>query len=160
MAPSPIHALSFSLQDMLSLRSLPVGDCLTTTCRLSTNSCYHKPSLTTHWLSLAVNYYSLLNCCWPCPARWFLIPSHTGLITIFYSLTAPGAFGPSTADGKSLCSLGTDRTQNVVSNSSSIVSSWVRSRGNLFIEPLPRNGLCNHVAVYWNVCETNGSGTI
>jgi hypothetical protein len=29
----------------------------------------------------------LLNCWWPSPAQWFLVPSPTELITIFYSLT-------------------------------------------------------------------------
>jgi hypothetical protein len=34
----------------------------------------------------------LLNCCWPSPAQWFFVPSPAGLMTIFYSLTALGAF--------------------------------------------------------------------
>jgi hypothetical protein len=40
--------------------------------------------------STALNW--LLNCCWPSPAQWFLVPSPTGLMTVFYSLTALGAF--------------------------------------------------------------------
>jgi hypothetical protein len=36
----------------------------------------------------------LLNCCWPSPAQWFLVPSPMGLTTIFYSQTALGAFRP------------------------------------------------------------------
>jgi hypothetical protein len=29
----------------------------------------------------------LLNCCWSSPAQWFLIPSPTGPVNIFYSLS-------------------------------------------------------------------------
>jgi hypothetical protein len=41
----------------------------------------------THWL---------LNCCWPSPAQWFLVPSLTGLMVIFYCLMAVRAFRPLT----------------------------------------------------------------
>jgi hypothetical protein len=34
----------------------------------------------------------LLNFCWPSPAQWLLVPSPTGLATIFYCLTNLGAF--------------------------------------------------------------------
>jgi hypothetical protein len=34
----------------------------------------------------------LLNSCWSSPAQWFLVPSPMGLTTIFYTLTALGAF--------------------------------------------------------------------
>jgi hypothetical protein len=34
----------------------------------------------------------LLDCCWPSPTQWLLVPSHTGLTTIFYFMTAQGAF--------------------------------------------------------------------
>jgi hypothetical protein len=34
----------------------------------------------------------LTDCCWPSPAQWFLVPSPTGLMSIFYCLTALGAF--------------------------------------------------------------------
>jgi hypothetical protein len=35
-----------------------------------------------------------LTCCWPSPTQWFLVPSPTGIMTIFYCLTALGAFKP------------------------------------------------------------------
>jgi hypothetical protein len=49
-----------------------------------------------------VNQYSkltgltskLLNCCWTLPAQWFLVPNPTRVMTIFYCLTALGAFRP------------------------------------------------------------------
>jgi hypothetical protein len=34
----------------------------------------------------------LLNYCWPLPVQWFLVASPAGLMTIFFSLTALGAF--------------------------------------------------------------------
>jgi hypothetical protein len=34
----------------------------------------------------------LLNCCWPSSAQWFLVPSPTGFMTIFYCLTGLGTF--------------------------------------------------------------------
>jgi hypothetical protein len=36
----------------------------------------------------------LLNCFWPSPVQWSLVPSPTRLMTIFYSLTSLGAFRP------------------------------------------------------------------
>jgi hypothetical protein len=39
------------------------------------------------WLTPALTDL-LLNCCWPLPAQWFLVPSPTGQMTIFYCLTA------------------------------------------------------------------------
>jgi hypothetical protein len=40
----------------------------------------------------AVSVCWRVNCCWPSPAQSFLVPSPAGLRTIFYSLTALGAF--------------------------------------------------------------------
>jgi hypothetical protein len=37
---------------------------------------------------------SPVDCCWSSPAQWFLVASPTGLMTIFYCLTALGAFRP------------------------------------------------------------------
>jgi hypothetical protein len=37
---------------------------------------------------------SAVYSCWSSPAQWFFVPSPTGFITIYYSLTAIGAFGP------------------------------------------------------------------
>jgi hypothetical protein len=34
----------------------------------------------------------LLSCCWSSPEQWFLVPSPTGLMTVFYCLTVLGAF--------------------------------------------------------------------
>jgi hypothetical protein len=34
----------------------------------------------------------LLNCCWSSPEQWFVFPSPARSMTIFYSLTALGAF--------------------------------------------------------------------
>jgi hypothetical protein len=57
-----------------------------------------------HWQSnfdfRAMSLYSLTawlqNCCWPSPAQWLFVPSPTGLIAIFYSLTALESFRPLT----------------------------------------------------------------
>jgi hypothetical protein len=54
--------------------------------------CLHR------WLSIhrsVCRPLGRLNCCWPSPAQWFLIPPFTGLMTIFYTLTDLGAFRPS-----------------------------------------------------------------
>jgi hypothetical protein len=37
---------------------------------------------------------SPVNCCWSSPAQWCLVPSPAGPMTIFYCLTALGAFRP------------------------------------------------------------------
>jgi hypothetical protein len=34
----------------------------------------------------------MLSCCWPLPAEWSLVPSPMGIMTIFFCLTALGAF--------------------------------------------------------------------
>jgi hypothetical protein len=33
-----------------------------------------------------------VNCCWSSPAQWFLVPSPTGITTLFYCLTALRSF--------------------------------------------------------------------
>jgi hypothetical protein len=77
---------------------------------LSFNPATASWQLTTDWL---------LNCCWPSPAYWVLVPSPTGLMTIFYCLTALGGFrihiiSLRGGGGSSVYSLGMDRIENTV----------------------------------------------
>jgi hypothetical protein len=65
----------------------------------SGNSLYHfcvqqRLSLITNdWrLTTDISPDWLLNCCWPSPAQWFLVPRPTGLRTMFYCLMFLGAF--------------------------------------------------------------------
>jgi hypothetical protein len=65
----------------------------------------------------------LLNCCWSSPAQWFLVPNPTGSMTIFYSLTALGAFRHSlvlTAKAK------------IIYDRQSVVQSTLVTRNNLW----------------------------
>jgi hypothetical protein len=52
-------------------------------------------------------YFSdwLPNCWWPSPAQSFLVPSSTGLMTMSYCLTAPGALRPALAGQARSCKL-------------------------------------------------------
>jgi hypothetical protein len=99
MAPQPVFHCTVSSRLSLFTRQgpRPPADPLTThwpstnsSFLFYTDDCWVSPL---GWLPFGW----LLNCCWHSPAQWFLVPSPTGLMTIFYCLTALGAFRPQPA---------------------------------------------------------------
>jgi hypothetical protein len=64
-----------------------------------------------------------VNFCWPSLTQAFLVPSPLGLMTIVYHLTILGVmqlYSHCSRPRSSLYSLGTDRTENIASDSSSV----------------------------------------
>jgi hypothetical protein len=123
MPVSPIHTLCTSLEHTLKSSQpavssrLPTADVplslgsrtiqvtqLSASQGNSSQRLYCSSPLTdwlTDWLTHSLTHSLagwLPNCCRPSPAQWFLVQSPTGLMNIFYSLRALGAFRPGTSD--------------------------------------------------------------
>jgi hypothetical protein len=87
--PMPDFSLSSTTSELkLCYNRCSVGQ------SVSVSSTHLVPKIRFLLLSDSCGFGWLLNCCWLLPTQWFLVLSPTGLMTIFYCLTALGAFWP------------------------------------------------------------------
>jgi hypothetical protein len=106
----------------------------------STSKTFLRKSLEKNWLTAKLLWFS--------PAQWFVVPFPTGLITIFYCLTALEAFK---TPPRATCRLAlgrTDRLLSLIRHAPSrkqrlqrffYFSVCIHCSGNVFIEPLATN---------------------